>query len=80
MTTDTNHSQDESPFAHLIELRDQAAEISEQMYVEAVRLHDKEKHSWRAIGEALGRTRQAAWERWGKRANQERAADGFTGW
>ena len=44
-----------------------AAEMARRaIRVEARRLHDEEHVSWARIGAALGVSRQAAWERFGK--------------
>lgn len=64
------HMTQEDQFARLRQLRDQAveqdAELRRLMNVEVLRLREG-RRSWTEIGAALGISRQAAWERWGKR-------------
>jgi len=56
----------DTPFGLLIALRDQQVEVDRALKIEAARLHNQEGLSWAKIGDALGVSRQAAWERFGK--------------
>ena len=53
-------------FADLRRFQAQIDQGRRQLVAEARRLHDEERISWSEIGKALGVSRQAAWERFGK--------------
>ncbi len=60
----------EDPLARLVWLRDLSEAVEAAMHVEARRLREcRPKVPYADFGKALGVSRQAAWERFGKRIN-----------
>jgi hypothetical protein len=58
-------AEDADDLVYLVQLRDL---VDEQLTAAAVRMNVKHGWTWQAIGDALGITRQAAQQRFGRRA------------